>query len=152
MEIHVSSEEMDVAKDLARGIQPTFWISWRINGNCYPDAKWIDFGTVLLNWWIQVCEQLGDGAMFGTFMFMDGPYEIVAMRSKGGMIALRPNGAYDDGRTEWTVTLLDLVNALSAAIAKCIVCLEPYSAAAFHVAMLRSDETALANVRATVSP
>lgn len=151
MEIHVSSEDMEIAEYLARGSPPVFWIFWTIDGESYPDARWTDFGTVILNWWVQACEQLGDGAMFGTFMFMDGPHQIAAMRIKDGKIALRPNGAYDDGHVEWTVTLSDLVDALSGAIVKVIGFLEPYPAAAGHIEMLRSDERALSNVRAIVT-
>lgn len=146
MEIHVSSDDMAIVADLERGYQPSFWISWRIDGVSYPSATWIDFGTVILNWWVQVCERLADGATFGKLMFMDGPYEIAVIRTADGKLILRPQGE----TRVWTVSLLDLVDALTDAMATVITFLEPLPTAARQVEMLRSDVVALSHVRAIV--
>lgn len=52
MELHTSIDAELAAEYCARGARPIFTIYWEHEGRAYPADDWIDFGTVILGWWL----------------------------------------------------------------------------------------------------
>lgn len=48
-------------------------------GRQFPSEDWSDFVVVVLNWWIEALEQVGEGSESVKFCFMDGPFWMTAV-------------------------------------------------------------------------
>jgi hypothetical protein len=48
-------------------------------GRQFPETDWDDFPVVILNWWIEALEQVGEGSESVKFCFMDGPFWMTAV-------------------------------------------------------------------------
>jgi hypothetical protein len=59
-----------------RGSSAFFYIEVLLNGRSFPSPGWMDFGDVILGWWIMACVQLFEGERETTFSFMDGPFRL----------------------------------------------------------------------------
>ena len=56
-------------------------IYWQNGQEFYPCERWIDFGVVLLNWWINGIGKLYDGSSREEFLFMDGPFSLYVTKT-----------------------------------------------------------------------
>jgi hypothetical protein len=58
-------------------------------GNAFPEARWLDFIVVLLGWWMQQLLELREARTDHLdFLFMDGPYRILAKPTGDDSLAL----------------------------------------------------------------
>lgn len=95
-----------------RGSPVVFGISWEHQGIYYPSSNWIDFGGVILAWWLGVIWQMQKGNHEGTFQFMDGPYSIKAKHYLGeGIVELFPSGV----NFIWKVSFNQIMEEVSEA-------------------------------------
>ena len=67
-------------------------------GTYYPSEEWLDFGGIVLGWWLMAFAKLRGGEEPQCLCFMDGPYELV-VRTVEHMLVLRS----DDNSIEWRV-------------------------------------------------
>lgn len=47
----------------------------------YPDDYWLDFGSIVLGWWIVSATKLLSGEGYQQFPFMDGPFGLTVRHS-----------------------------------------------------------------------
>lgn len=77
----------------ARNSSPFFGICLQHDGQFYPSEDWMDFGSVILAWWMAAQFHLLGSGRCQKFLFMDGPYEVkVRHRRSSKMMELRPQG------------------------------------------------------------
>lgn len=76
MKIHVGFDEQQLLKDAKRNGNKAFYIYWEHAETSYPDQSWSDLGEIILSMWISTTIGLARGSSFGSFPFMDGPYEL----------------------------------------------------------------------------
>ncbi len=76
MKLNVEFEEDLMRQYNERGANPVFVIYWTHNGTAYPEEGWIDFGSVVLSWWLVAAASLLNGSRMEEFLFMDGPYQL----------------------------------------------------------------------------
>jgi len=109
----VTSFDDDVLKQYeSRGSSAFFTIFFEEAGNAYPSASWMDFGGVIVGWWIMATIQLLNGESPQNFYFMDGPFclkmELASDREK-------VTCSNDKEAICWTISLVDLVAELKRA-------------------------------------
>jgi hypothetical protein len=80
MKLHVDFEDALIKKYAERGQSPIFTIYWTEGEAAYPAERWLDFGSVVLSWWLVAAKSLLEGATEAEFSFMDGPYCLRASR------------------------------------------------------------------------
>lgn len=76
MKLHIEFDDILLRKYQARGANPVFSIYWEHNGVTYPEVGWIDFGSIILSWWLVAATSLLNGSRAEEFLFMDGPYQL----------------------------------------------------------------------------
>ena len=113
MKLHIDFDNALVLKHY-NGSPHFFTIYWTSGQDAYPEEAWMDFGEVVLSWWLVTARQLVDGAQGGDLFFMDGPFRL-RLSAVGDKITV---SAADLDRP-WRVTLDDLVLELLTG-AKCI--------------------------------
>lgn len=104
MTLQIGFDEELMRQYAARGASPIFDIHWSCDGETYPSHDWIDFGAVILGWWIVAGERLLRGSKEERFLFMDGPYELRARRQDS---SLQISATYQP--LLWTVPLQELM-------------------------------------------
>jgi hypothetical protein len=67
----------------------------------------MDFGVVILDWWIVAAHRLLNGSTKEDFQFMDGPY-CISIRAEDNFVFLSSKGVSDD----WTASLEELISEL----------------------------------------
>ncbi|MBV9850962.1 MAG: hypothetical protein JO250_14925 [Armatimonadetes bacterium] len=76
MKLHIEFDE-DLMRDYdRRGASPFFTIYWMHSQAAYPEEGWMDFGAVVLGWWLVTAKQITEGAQEGELTFMDGPFRM----------------------------------------------------------------------------
>lgn len=112
MQILLDFDEQLLKKYEHRGASLIFNITWEHDGVYYPSKNWIDFGVVVIGWWIGVINQLGQESNKSEFLFMDGPYSIeIKFDKKQGVVTLVPKGL----DVVWIVSFSQLVGELISA-------------------------------------
>lgn len=74
MELCTRFDDELIQEYVARDAKPIFTIYWEHEGRAYPADDWIDFGTVILDWWLIHAESLIRDGTPARLDFMDGPY------------------------------------------------------------------------------
>jgi hypothetical protein len=93
MQIELSFDEELLAKYKKRGAPPLFGIAWKCEGVFYPSDDWLDFGAVILSWWLVSAHRLLKGKDEDEFVFMDGPYSIkIKYCRQADFVQLNPSG------------------------------------------------------------
>ncbi len=80
MELCVDFDDALIKKYVRRGSNPLFTIYWQQGEAAYPEEQWLDFGSVIIGWWLVAAKSLLEGAVEAELPFMDGPYRIKAHR------------------------------------------------------------------------
>ena len=80
MKLCVDFDDALIERYVRRGGNPLFTIYWKQGGAAYPEEQWLDFGSVIIGWWLVAAKSLLDGAVEAEFPFMDGPYRLKAHR------------------------------------------------------------------------
>ncbi len=76
MKLYIDFDDDLMRKYHGRGASPLFAIYWTDGAQAYPEEGWLDFGSVVLSWWLVATQQLLAGTSAVEFMFMDGPFEL----------------------------------------------------------------------------
>lgn len=63
-----------------RGSPAFFDFRVESNNGSYPDEHWMDFGAVVVGWWIMAALRMRSGSNEEQFLFMDGPHLLTARR------------------------------------------------------------------------
>jgi antitoxin YobK len=107
MEIKIAFDEERMRRYHDRGSPLFFGIHWTHQGQAYPAEYWLDFGAVILGWWLGAATKLLEGSTEQKFSFMDGPFSLMARRE--GRL-LRVSGETEP--VDWTIPLEDVTAAL----------------------------------------
>ncbi len=81
MKLCVDFDDALIEKYARRGSNPLFTIYWKQGDAAYPEEQWLDFGSVIIGWWLVAAKLLLEGAIQAEFPFMDGPYRLKAHRT-----------------------------------------------------------------------
>lgn len=93
MEIKVEFDDELLKEYEKRNSSPFFKIVIEQEGQFYPSKNWMDFGAVILNWWIDGLLHLLNSGRCQEFLFMEGNYEIkIRHRRSSKMMELQPLG------------------------------------------------------------
>lgn len=112
MRIQLSFDIEALELSVQRKTNLVFGIAWEHNDVFYPASNWIDFGTVILPWWLRSSVELFEGAHTAEFLFMDGPYGFRAEYDrKLGVVKLLPRGQEWIWSVELDVLARELVKA-----------------------------------------
>ena len=80
MKLFVYFDDDLIRKYVKRGSHPVFSIYWTQDQIAYPEERWLDFGSVVLSWWLVAAKSLLEGATEAEFSFMDGPFQLQSRR------------------------------------------------------------------------
>ncbi len=80
MKLCVDFDDALIEKCVRRGSNPLFTIYWKRGEAAYPEEQWLDFGSVIIGWWLVAAKSLLEGAVEAELLFMDGPYRVKARR------------------------------------------------------------------------
>jgi hypothetical protein len=98
-----------VAKDDVRK-NLLFPILWEHAGDVYPRKDWIDFGCIIIGWWVTTVVKFLRGHDEGSFSFMDGPYALLAKFDRQTRIVTLHLQGTDK---TWYVNIIEIMEALS---------------------------------------
>ncbi len=113
MNIRIKIDERDFPVDNGIRENLMFEISWEHDGIYYPTKNWVDFGCIVLGWWVSTIIKLLRGDDEGNFAFMDGPYAIAVKINRESMeLELMPKGI----NVAWKVHLTELIEVMIQAI------------------------------------
>jgi len=107
MEIKVAFDEERMRRYHDRGSPLFFGIHWARQEEAYPADNWLDFGAVILGWWLGAAAKLVEGSTEQKFSFMDGSFSLTARR-EGDLLRIT-------GETEpvaWTIPLEEVTAAV----------------------------------------
>ena len=111
MHIDISFNDELLQRYAARQAPLLFSISIADANSHYPEEAWMDFGCVILGWWITACLNLINGSKEETMRFMDGPYALIAL-VRASTLTLRSS---EGPAFEVVTTLADFQRVLGAA-------------------------------------
>lgn len=77
---------------------------------CYPGSDWVDFGAIVLGWWLHSVTELLKGNDGQDICFMDGPFFLRA-NIKDDMLCLKS----DDDKVVWEVNKTEFAKELMRA-------------------------------------
>ncbi len=100
MNLCVNFDDELMKRYTERQSSPLFTIYWTHEGAAYPEEQWLDFGSVLLSWWLMAAKSLLEGAAEADLSFMDGPFSLQA-RSLGNMLSVTAS----DQSWRWSVPI-----------------------------------------------
>jgi len=93
MEIKLEFDDELLKEYEKRNSSPFFKSVIEQEGQFYPSKNWMDFGAVILNWWIDALLHLLGSERGQEFLFMEGNYEIkIRHRRSSKMMELQPLG------------------------------------------------------------
>lgn len=107
MNLNIGFDDGSIKKYVGRGRSPIFTIYWTQDGVAYPEEQWLDFGSVLLSWWLVAAKSLLDGATEAELPFMDGPFRL-KVRRIGNLLHV----SADDQPWQWRTPLETFVAEL----------------------------------------
>ena len=110
MKLHVRFDDEIIQRYTARGSNPFFAIYWTHEGVAYPEEQWLDFGSVILSWWLRAARELLAGADEVELDFMDGPYTLTA-RATGDKLSV----AAPELQKAWSASKQELIWELISA-------------------------------------
>ena len=110
MKLCVDFDDALIERYVRRGGNPLFTIYWKQGGAAYPEEQWLDFGSVIIGWWLIAAKSLLDGAEEAEFPFMDGPYRMKAHRL-GNMVHFSADKEVWMWRTPISTFMAELLNA-----------------------------------------
>ena len=109
MKLHIDFDE-DLMRKYGHRESPLFFtIYWTHGQMAYPEEGWMDFGAVVLGWWLVTTKSVVDGAREGELPFMDGPFRL-KVRSNGNQFSVSAT----DLDHSWRVPQETLVQELLA--------------------------------------
>lgn len=76
MKLHIDFDDELMYRYHRRGASPLLTIYWTLGQEAYPQEGWVDFGTVVLGWWLVAGCSLLAGSRKEVLPFMDGPYQL----------------------------------------------------------------------------
>lgn len=76
----------------SRGANAFFGLRIKFDETCFPDQKWMDFGGVVLGWWMFQYVRLRNDEVDVSFSFMDGPFRLNLSRSNDDVTFTLPSG------------------------------------------------------------
>ena len=84
MKLIVDFDNALMKQSAAQGRSPLFsiyWMhEWMHEQTAYPEAQWLDCGSVVLSWWLVSARALLEGAAEADFSFMEGPFSLTVRR------------------------------------------------------------------------
>ena len=107
MKLHLEFDADLIRKYVNRGASPIFTIYWAQDQIAYPEDQWLDFGSVVLSWWLVAAKSLLTGASEAEFAFMDGPFQLQAQRV-GNMLYI----SADEQSVRWQISIEAFVTEL----------------------------------------
>ena len=107
MNLNIGFDDALIKKYVGRGRSPIFTIYWTQDQAAYPEEQWLDFGAVLLSWWLIAARSLLEGAAEAELSFMDGPFRLKARRV-GNLLYV----SADDQPWQWRTPLETFVAEL----------------------------------------
>ena len=107
MRLHVSFDDSLIKKYVERGSSPLFTIYWTHEGMAYPEDQWMDFGSVILSWWLVAARSLLESAAKADFLFMDGPYCLEIRRVNDRVYV-----SAEDSSVQWQISTEDFAAEL----------------------------------------
>lgn len=110
MKLNIDFDDDLIKKYVERGRSPIFSIYWTQDQVAYPEKQWLDFGSVILSWWLVAAKSLLDGATEADFLFMDGPFRL-HVRLIGNLLYVTP----DDDSWQWRIATESFVAELLTA-------------------------------------
>jgi len=117
MELKVQFDGSLLSEYEKRGSSKLFGIWWTFGRTAYPEEGWLDFGAVILGWWIVALMKLLAGEPRVELLFMDGPFALSVQRQPNGKEVLVTT---KDGEASGIYRYSDLAQAvLRAANATC---------------------------------
>lgn len=117
MKLHVRFDDDLIRKYVQREADPFFGIYWLHNGIAYPEEGWLDFGSVILDWWLIAATSLLHGALEEEFLFMDGPYAL-SVRSLDNQCHISMQGRSELWKVECASFMNELLSAANQTVAK----------------------------------
>ncbi|MCY6493942.1 hypothetical protein [Leptolyngbya sp. GGD] len=86
-----------------------FEVWWEHDGISYPEQGWVDFGYVILGWWVSNIIRISMGEEQGNFSFMDGPFSLNFQYQKDNRVFYLTS---EDNLVNWSVSLKEVIDAL----------------------------------------
>ncbi len=117
MKLQLRFDDDLIRKYVEREADPFFGICWLHNGIAYPEAEWLDFGSVILGWWLMTATSLVRGSLEEEFLFMDGPYAL-SVRSRNNLYHISMEGRSESWTVERTSFMNELLSAANQTVAK----------------------------------
>lgn len=114
MELHVGFDDELMCRYHRRGASPLFTIYWTHGQEAYPEEGWVDFGSVVLGWWLVAAKSLLSGSGQESLLFMDGPYEL-SVRPVGNLFHISMTGRSEAWKVDQTSFIHELLSAASQA-------------------------------------
>ena len=100
-----------IRKYVKRGSRPLFGIYWTQDQIAFPEEKWLDFGSVVLGWWLVAAKSLLEGATEAELSFMDGPFQM-QVRRIGNLLYV----SADEQSWKWQIPIEIFVSELLRAV------------------------------------
>ena len=94
----------------ARNSPVVFTIYWSHDGVSYPDKWWVDFGAVVLSWWIGALKRLLLGSVEERLSFMDGPLALTVRREGNTLNVTAPEFS-----SNWITSISEIVSEITNA-------------------------------------
>ena len=110
MKLCVDFDDALIEKYGRRGSNPLFTIYWQQGEAAYPEEQWLDFSSVIPDWWLVAAKSLLDGTAEAELSFMDGPYRLKAHRF-GSMVHFSADKEAWVARTTLDTFVSELLNA-----------------------------------------
>lgn len=155
MKLHVDFDEELMSRYHRRGASPFFTIYWTHSQEAYPNEDWLDFGSVIIGWWLIAATSLLHGALEEEFLFMDGPYAL-AVRPFGNQYHISMQGRSELWKVERTSFMNELLSAANQTVAKLnelqIPDKEGLQIGIRELKIALSEQKARANTAPTVKP
>src|SRR5437588_5592384 len=109
MNLRITFDDALLLRYDRRGASASFGICWEHEGTWYPSPNWIDFGAVILDWWMIAARNLMQGERRQELYFMDGPFRLILTLLKDGttVVCTDPKESL-----HWIFTLNELITQL----------------------------------------
>lgn len=117
MKVQLRFDDDLIRKYVQREADPFFGIYWLHNGIAYPEEGWLDFGSVILGWWLMAATSLLRGSLEEEFLFMDGPYAL-SVRPLGNQYHISMEGRSELWKVERSSFMNELLSAANQTVAK----------------------------------
>ncbi len=82
MNIVLGFDEETLRRYEGRNSPLLFSIVLEDDGQVFPEDGWLDFGCVILGWWIGAVLRMSAGTSEEELAFMDGPFTLIATRTE----------------------------------------------------------------------